>query len=403
MTKRPRIILHVGAPKCGSSALQSALSAAPRLKSKTGEVLSYSALRPSGSDWAPMTGRLVKIGRSMSVGGYVSCPNFLSKSVDGRKTAAGLDRIYQTAKPGFTPVMSQEGWYSRASVFQELLPHWFEPSETAPQIDVIANVRPPIDWLNAAYFQWGVWSKQTVGTWMDRTNLSVRMGQVLKEWSDLPNVTLKLRFGGDVVANFEDEYGVTLPKLGALNTTQTPAMIGFLLRNSRFRSTGHDVEAEFTVQRWCRFADRQRPWALSPRHIAKFKDMLEDDIETLFDLAPQAADRALQDPRWTSYEPYYDALARGPSDLANISDLTELFGTIRDGLLKAQDQIRGVRAQIPPIPAAGSENEAWDAAISVMLDQLIEADRKQRFGSLRKRIEKFTAELSFQGRFVKPA
>ncbi|MBP0484492.1 hypothetical protein [Sagittula salina] len=47
MRPPPRILLHVSAPKCGSSALQTALSASPVLRGSDGSRIAYLAALPA--------------------------------------------------------------------------------------------------------------------------------------------------------------------------------------------------------------------------------------------------------------------------------------------------------------------------------------------------------------------
>ncbi|WP_439141821.1 hypothetical protein [Pseudooctadecabacter sp.] len=395
MARTKRIILHVGAPKCGSSALQTAMSLQPRLKTATRETLSYHALRPQGDSWKPVSGRMVKLGRTMTSAGYVSCPDF-PDTADHHAIAAGLDQIYRSARPKFTPVMSQEGWYNRAGLFQKLLPHWFEPSNDAPQIEVIAYVRPPIDWLNAAYWQWGAWGGQDVETWMARTNLNFRMGAALGKWAALPNVNLSVQFGGDVLTHFEKAFDVRIKHPQQVNSAQSPAMIGFMQRNPEFRSSGHDVEAEFIVQRWCPAVDARRLWALSPRHFAQLDRILGDDTDALFALSPDNARKALGDPRWTSQFSYLDVLALGPSDLANRTELAALFTSVCAGLKAVSSHKGRHTVDLPPAPEADAAIDVWDAAIAHVLRQIIQMDRDLRRVGLLNRIEVIAARLPFK-------
>lgn len=383
MSARKRMILHIGGPKCGSSALQAALSATPDLTSQSGEKLSYTGLRGGGGkDWRPIQGRLLTTAAQRSVHGYVSWPN-LGRTEDPTPIFDALDKVWSRLRPGTVPVLSNEGWVGQAEAFAERLPHWFTPGSAesgAPLIEIQAFARPPLDWLNSAYWQWGVWNTRNFDSWLERLAMPYQLGTKIAQWAALPNTRLHLHLSGDVVARFGEDHGVALRPAQARNSSLSPAMVGFLLRNRRFRPTAHDSAAEFIFQRWCDTSDAPRLWALMPRHVQAVKQAARAEVETLFSLLPEDQRRALRqsDPRWTSNEPYHAKIRAGRSKLDDPEQLAQLYVSLCDGVRKAA---HAIRQPVPPLAsalAASAPIEDWDTVVASALEHLVKLDRHHR-------------------------
>lgn len=372
-----RMILHIGGPKCGSSALQAALSATPVLRSAGGAKLGYSALRPrvGQSGWKVLSGRMLAQAAKRSPYGYVSWPN-LVLTKDSAPLYRELDQLWKGVRPNRTPVVSNEGWVGLSDAFQTNLPHWFEQGDTVPRLDVLAFARPPLDWLNSAYWQWGVWGGQSFDGWLKRTTMPYRLGTNFTKWSKLPNVDLKLHLSGDVIQHFSDDYDTDLKPFSSGNSTLPPSMLGFLLRNRQFRPDPHQSATEFVFQRWCHVPDQPKLWALMPRHVQSIKVELRSEVEKLMALFPQGYKGiiAQDDPRWFSNEPYHDIVRGGRSKLDDPEQMAQLYAAICEGVGLAAKAARKRVPQLEPMVALGAGVGPWDDIIAKAIRQLIELD-----------------------------
>jgi len=376
MSTERSIILHVGAPKCGSSALQAALSEAPRLTTKAGETLAYTGLRARSDDWSLLSGRMLRSAARRSVHGYVSWPSTTAENETALFSA--LDHVRRKAGRA-VPVVSNEGWIGQADAFAEALPHWFTQDAGAP-VEICAFVRPPIDWLNAAYWQWGVWSGRPFQAWVERTEMPYSLGAMLTRWAALPNTRLRLGFSGDVLAEFEETEGVALPRPAQRNVSLPPAMLGFLMRNRRYRSNAHDNAAEFIFQRWCKMEDGPRLWAVLPRHLIQLREALRADLDLLFALVPEDRARAIRaaDPRWTSEEPYHERILQGRSRLDDPEELAQLYRVLVSGVGAAAAAAGKAVPKLPPVLSTRASVHAWDVAVAQALEHLIAFDTDLR-------------------------
>ena len=370
-TTESHLILHVGMPKAGSSALQTALSRTPDMTTGSGQRLRYSALYQGGGRQKILFGKQVVTAGARSAYGYATWPNLRP----GAATETVFDNLRKVMemgqREGFVPIASCEGWISHPELFAEHLARWGNPP-----VEIVAFLRPPVDWMNAAYWQWGVWNVPTLDAWMKRSNLPYTFGLDLERWAQIPN--LRLRLGNarpDVLGKFAGFYGVDLPDTASSNSSSPPALIGFLLRNRQFRATGHAAATEFIIQRWCPPVAARKPWAVRPRQIRDLRETVEVNREALRRIAsaPQLQD-ILADPRWTSEKPYLEELRAGLSGLSDRAELAALYASLLEG---AQRACRKAGRRLPAMPSCPSEAAPvaeWDAALRPLLETLLKAD-----------------------------
>lgn len=373
-----RAILHVGAPKCGSSALQRALSAQPTLTGADGRSHVYLAARLSGGRVVPVGGRRLCAMAGRSVHGYAAWPNITRYDDPDAYWPAVAGAIAGAVRRDRVPILSSEGWIAHAEAAAIL-----RRATGIEVLDVAAYLRPPLDWLNAAYWQWAVWQMGRfhlpgVERWLAGARFDP--GAQVADWAAVPGVRLAVGSArGDVVEDFARRYGLPLSAVGQVNVAPPPALTGFLLRNRRFRPTPHDSATDFVVQRWCRFAPAPKLWAFQPRFATAVWPRLQEEVARLMAaLPPEAADRLAAEPGWTSLAPYWARLKAGPTRLDDTEALADLYDGIAAGVLTASRAARWQADPGPAKPATTAPIETWDAAIAGQLDRLLEADVRWR-------------------------
>ena len=95
-TSMPHMILHIGAPKCGSSALQTVLSMTPDLQDRSGNAYRYTAVQTSLGAYEVRYGRALTRSAQSSSYGYATWPNFAPQV-----TATNVfNSVLQTMKRG---------------------------------------------------------------------------------------------------------------------------------------------------------------------------------------------------------------------------------------------------------------------------------------------------------------
>ncbi|MCR8550907.1 hypothetical protein M4578_24030 [Salipiger sp. P9] len=377
MSDDSALILHVGMPKGGSSALQTALSRSPDLERPGGRRLRYSSLQQVGGLRRTLQGESLRQLGLLSVYGYTSWP-----SIGPRDPAAAapvleqLNRLCQTGQEGGDlPIASNEGWISQPEIFARALANWGHPP-----VEVVAFLRPPVDWANAAFWQWGVWHARNMGHWLARGE-RYRFGIDLESWAEIPNVRLRLSgFRPDVVGKFAALYGVDLPGGGTSNSSSPPALIGFLMRNRRFRETAHDSGAEFVFQRWCPPVPGRRLWAIRWKHMYDLRETVARNRDALERIATGAEFAEIcSDPRWCSEEPYHAEIEQGPSPLDDRAEMAGLYTALCAGLERASEAAgTALGGPLPGCPPEQADLERWDAVLAALMERLQQADASAR-------------------------
>ncbi|WP_205387870.1 hypothetical protein [Pseudosulfitobacter sp. DSM 107133] len=377
---KPRMILHVGAPKCGSSALQTALSATPDLYGLDGTHYRYTCA--SGSltgKWTVQSGNALTSVARLSAYGYASWPNLGPQE----NHASLFDAMRQTLQRGrrrnYVPILSSEGWISHHAAFAEALAAWGNPP-----VDVVVFLRPVIDWTNAAFYQWGIWHRPDLDSWLERSNMPYSFADDIAAWAKIPNVRIRVRGQRpDVVAKFADFYGLPLKDDVQRNTASSAILTGFLLRNRAFRPTGHAGAIEFVVQRWCPPVPGRKLWAVLSRHVQALRPVRLAAVETLSAVL-EAQDLAdiMSDSRWIRELPYHEDIREGVTRLNDPAQFGPLFDALKSGVLSAASAAGTTPPDLPDRPPEGSDIETWDAALFVLLEALQALDAEVRHQSI---------------------
>ena len=371
----PRLILHVGAPKCGSSALQTNLTRNPDLRDKSGRRLRYVTVRSVGPTYRTVKGAMVaRLGQSFPHG-YTCWPNF-GRHTDSAAILAAVQEAFRVGdKGGWVPILSCEGWINH--------PHHLAQGLAAlghPPVDVVCFLRPPVEWMNAAWWQWGIWSGRSVDFWMDRMAMPYDFADHLVQWAAIPGVRLHVRRSRpDAVEKFLTLYGADIADRVAANPSAPASLVGFMLRNRRFRETAHSAQSEFVFQRWCPVVPGKRLWGLAPQNVRLMRPVTRHARETLGRLLSEEDCRdVFADPRWTREEPYHAPIRDGRSVLNDIADLPALYDALTEGVRNASGAVGQRMPDLPDRPTGGASIEVWDVTLAKLFDHLIALDARFR-------------------------
>jgi hypothetical protein len=369
------MILHVGAPKCGSSALQTALSLKPDLRARDGTRYRYTSAQNLAGSWRVLTGRRIEMAARLSAYGYSSWPNLGPQQDRGAVLTAVHQTLQHGRRRGYVPILSSEGWINHHEAFAEALAGW-----GYPRVDVVVFLRPVIDWINAAFWQWGVWHQPTLDRWMERSNMSYSFAEDIVMWSRIPNVRLRVRGQRpEVVAKFAQIYDLPLTSDLQSNTAASAVLTGVLLRNRTFRPTGHAGAIEFIVQRWCPKIPGRRLWAVQARHVQELRPVRVAALETLKEvLEPVDLADIMSDPRWSREALYHDEILEGVTKLNPPHLFAPLYDALRTGAETAAVAAGETCPALPERPDADADIFTWDAAICPLLETLQYMDHRVR-------------------------
>jgi len=372
----PDLILHIGAPKCGSSALQTALSQHPDLLDTSGQKYRYVGMVGGGQTrQRSVYGEALTAAAAASPFQYLSWPNFMK--------GANPDPIFSEMKAVLgagrandqTPILSNEGWINHPSLFAEKLKDW-----GYPKVDVVTFLRPVIDWVNAAYWQWGVWILPNMDAWMRRGGLQYTFTEDLRAWSEIPNVNVQIQGARpDSVKAFREIYGIKGLSGTVSNSSSSAALIGLLTRNREFRKSGHDAVTEFVVQRWCPALSHPAPWIVAARHVHALREINNKVIQDLRNLLSTDAQKALfADPKWLNEGAYHPRILGGPSNLRDITQAQDLCISLQLGCENVARALYHKELPIHSYSEASADLIEWDERSCVYLRRLLDLDRQFR-------------------------
>lgn len=295
-------IIHIGAAKCGSSSLQAALSRTPVFKSEDGRPYSYVAIDRFGRFHS---GRSLVQSANSSPYGYMSCANLREDPAISDAFLTARNKCQAIIRKGRTLIFSNEGWYYAAGVFKEknILP------EMGLEAKVIMFIRPPLDWVNSAWWQWGVWTNRSLERWVKNVFDEVKWDQHIESWMAVPGVSsVEVRLTTDsVVDQFFALLGAPAVKAQLVNSSLSPDLLRFFQRNREFRQGPHESRIEFVLNRWVTFSNAGSPWVLPAALQQKIIEEVRPHNERLLSLlAPAERDQVQYDPRWWSAQPYAD-------------------------------------------------------------------------------------------------
>lgn len=385
-------ILHIGAPKCGSSALQAALSARPDLCDAQGRRLRYVALQRIAGRFVALRGGVLCRAAALSPYGYVSMPD-PGRQIDPETLCRAIsDEIERGARRGYVPILSCEGWIRHPGLFAqqfETLGH--------PPIDVFAALRPPLSWMNAAYWQWGVWYQPSFDKWLNRRQLPYSFGDDLGHWAAIPNLRLQAADATrDVITQFEAFTATRLSVPPVLHGAASPAMIGFLMRNRRFRRGGHDAALEFVLQRWWPAGiGGGKPWAVAPHNLERLSALTRDNREALARILPEGRNAPLlTTPLWRDRIPFQPEIERGPVALHDRDALAAFSRGLDGAISTARERLGAGRNGLDPIAPSEAPLAELDLHVARQVERLVRLDRAARRTYGWRGLEAFGARLA---------
>jgi len=316
-----KILLHVGMGKCGSSALQSYLSSLDFERATDGRCL-YVALYNDGQlKW----GEELIGDAATSVYGYRSSQTRSLKSAfDGEQRNSMRDKLLELGEKYDNLVFSNEGWGEiPGKIAEDCL-----FADEAFHVSVMLYIRPQIEWLNSAWWQWGAWTKAPMQKWVNRKLASASWLTLLQQWAAKPwvkKVDVRL-VDGDVVSDFLDYLGYKIPPQPRSNKGLPGSVLRIFQRNRQLRPGPHDSAIEFALSRHLQLEDASTPWILFPWQIKKFIEYYRQENEQLVHYLPvNQRQKMLEDARWWSAETYSDRKHSSPlPNRLNIDELEQL-------------------------------------------------------------------------------
>ncbi len=207
---------------------------------------------------------------------------------------------------GISYIISNEGWFEQAEAFKKarIIEKLNMPAE------VIIYIRPHVEWINAAWWQWWVWARKysSVSDWIaDGGYDKFFYMQHIERWREVPGidkVTVRCQYD-DVVQDFLSGLGLA----GAYkyyekkNVSLGPTLLKLLLELRELRGM-HDGAIDMVLARHLRF-DEKTPWAIEKGLVKEIlSHCLPDSTAISKEVGEEERRRMKSDKRWWSADAY---------------------------------------------------------------------------------------------------
>lgn len=301
------LVLHVGGPKAGSSALQYDFTWNPRRPAhgRPGVTYEYVALNARGQlrrgpGLEEMASRFAAhYANSAAIESLLALP--------ATRLAPCLEELHAMRREGIVPILSYELWLHADPALVERFVNLLE----AP-LEVIAYVRDPVSWLTSAYWQRHEAEATTIDDWLAAMLPLTRWADHLAVWRAQPAVErLAVRpADGSVAEDFCRVIGCPSSQDDVRHNVALPGPFARFLTRFTLPPTTSVSELKFAWWRWVRSADNGSEGVAKLGSLPRVIGQPQlDTIITATDEAnrqllalcdPATAARIEQDRRWWS-------------------------------------------------------------------------------------------------------
>ena len=249
---KPTLILHIGGPKCGSSALQTFLTHNSKLQTEDGEVLQYWKVSPAAQGEVNLIFSPVIIPFSPKGLRYEASEHlteeFKSRCIHKIFEEFMLNNITDQNR---VFMFSSEAWSSDLQGSNTV-----ECNCKVKSFNLVIYqcVRPQIDMLVPSYLQWTLWTENPTldesfhnmsgfSNWEKQASNAYRLG------AD----KVIVRYPKDIIEDFckvfkIDEDSIEITPKKRVNKSLPLEAIAFLIRNRELRPGPHDSDIDFLLE-----------------------------------------------------------------------------------------------------------------------------------------------------------
>lgn len=356
-------ILHVGAMKTGSSALQHDLTWRPRRRIERaggGESCEYVSFDGSGSllrgDALEEHAATFAAHYSMSP----TIPDFLA--LPPTRLAASIEQLREMCAAGIQPILSCELWLHAPP---DAVRHF--TTMLGVPLHVVAYVRAPSSWMQSLYWQRRRREPRPMAEWIAEWLPLARWADHLVAWRAVPEVVrLDVRLSdGDVVGDFAAVVGcAAADRVERRNSAISGEFARFIERHSLTPSMSVS-EARFAWERWTArggVTDRfdPAPAVFSAADVTTIVEGTRDASSALLAMVDDGIRARIEsDPRWWFADAGAQEPRRAPeSGQSAVQEADRLLDVALRALLAADEAWRreALRRRRAEARLAASEN-----------------------------------------------
>jgi len=338
-------VLHIGAGKCGSSALQTMLSQHPVLGDEQSSRMRYAAINKDGMLFH---GSALTHKAQGTPWGYLSTVNVgLLASLADSHVRKLSDELHSICGNSERLLLSNEGWINEYKVFKEsdLL------TRLGLKVTVVVYVRPPVEWLNSAWWQWGAWSGVGLDQWLNNQLAMVRWHDMISPWLSLQNVekvTVRL-LPSDVISDFCDVMNLPRMPSERSNRGLPGTLLRIFQRHRDLRTSPHDSAGDFVFAKYLgHLTNDPTPWVMGPYRIRKILEATKESNLRLLSLLDDDSRKVMEEEGKWWLESAYSDKKKSFEGVVNQTDphLEQITVAALSSLLKLENENRDLRNRL---------------------------------------------------------
>ena len=296
-----RLIIHAGAGKCGSSTIQTSFSACPTIASRTGAKVAYGAI---SGDGRLLLGDDLRTRAMKQHAKYIS-----SQTIDSLSSRALASLTWErqlSHNKINTLLLSREAWLNNPDKLRD---HVLNQFSVKPKI--IIFVRPQVEYLNSAWWQWGAWMSKPLDAWSTgfiRSSQWSERADRLRKVSGVERVEVRL-LSEDVITDcleLMDCRPDAVPMNRSNEGLPKEILRLYQRHRSRLRPGPHASGIDFFLRNYLGEKGKS-PWVIGPKRAQRIIEQSRESNERLLELLnPRDQERMRKDLRWWSADAYAD-------------------------------------------------------------------------------------------------
>lgn len=265
---------------------------------------------------------------------------------DPQQMSKACASLYQLGEKHDWLVLSCEAWGPAAQHFAN--DGLF--ADPAFEIHLLAYVRPQIEWINSAWWQWGAWTHLKPRQWINRERKKALWYSLLRQWADKPwvkSLTVRL-LDGDIVQDCMSHLGYQVSKQPRINQSLPAIVLRLFQRHPHLRPGPHASAIEFVLARHLNLKTKKTPWIMDPVLTSELIDFFCEDNEKLAQmLSSQQREQLLSDPRWWQADYYQQRLIdKAFAERINVNELEQFAVAAIDTINNLELEVRELRARL---------------------------------------------------------
>ena len=295
-------------PKCGSSSIQSVLSQ-DGFRRAGERRLAYVAILESGR---VVSGKELTELAEYSPHGYCSSHDAIVVNKFSKKEKERVQaELFALGKQFEFLVLSNESWGPHPDYFQDdcIFSH--------PGFDVslISFVRPQVEWMNSAWWQWGAWTNAPIWRWINNNRPKADWHLLLNKWKSkkwVNRVDVKL-MEADVVSSLFEYLDLTFSYEKEANRGLPESVLRLFQRHRDLRPGPHDSAIEFVISHHLNLQSTGTPWVVPENMVRNLLEYFREGNQGLGELLGEdQKEKFFSDSRWWSVDSYQRKILRPP-------------------------------------------------------------------------------------------